>query len=356
MKLSGYSQTPYTPLSQQLSQRSNQTGDNLLSSAFSRKTDDLSREKTKKAQQMRELLRNLKKNTKQEDTDEPKTFIATSKDKEDGFLKLSGASDQKDDKTKKRYTYNSREIATKIQRAKTSSGAGLALIAAKRKVLEVKRKISAGDGDAEELQLALTHARRMEMVARKKKHHLELEEMAQTTGERDERLKQQEEAVSDMKNAMIAAEEEKIMEQEDAIFEERDVQISEAVEEFKESGQEISDEMLADLNAMISEFGEDMLEELEEAMEMLESMEIIDPHMSKEDLEELKRKHRASEQKEMVKADMDYLKGMIKHQVKMGGAIPGISSGAAAMPAGAGLTIPSAPMSIAEGTAIDVQL
>ncbi len=48
-------------------------------------------------------------------------------------------------------------------------------------------------------------------------------------------------------------------------------------------------------------------------MEMLESMEIVDPHMSKEDLEDLKRKHRASEDKAIMKANMDYLKDMIKY-------------------------------------------
>ena len=33
--------------------------------------------------------------------------------------------------------------------------------------MEVKRKISSGNGDPDELQLALTHARRMEMAASK---------------------------------------------------------------------------------------------------------------------------------------------------------------------------------------------
>ena len=40
------------------------------------------------------------------------------------------------------------------------------MLAAKRAVSQIKRKISAGDGDPEELQLALTNAKRMEMVAK----------------------------------------------------------------------------------------------------------------------------------------------------------------------------------------------
>ena len=46
------------------------------------------------------------------------------------------------------------------------------------------------------------------------------------------------------------------------------------------------------------------------SQEMLENMEIVDPHMSEEELEELKRKHRAAENKAIVKAEMDYLKGL----------------------------------------------
>ena len=84
-------------------------------------------------------------------------------------------------------------------------------------------------------------------------------------------------------------------------------------------------------------------------------MEMIDPHMTKEDLEELKRKHRASEQKAMMKADMDYLKGMIKLQNE-GKGISTISSPSVSVP---NLSMPamsmpsvSAPVSVS----IDVQV
>ncbi len=259
-------------------------------------TDGSDKEKNTLSDQMKQLLRELKKTSEKEQN----PFAGTSQDKINGFLDLSDPkNDDKDDEVKKPVNYNCKEVETKIQRAKTSVSAGQAVISAKRKVLEVKRKIASSDGDSEELQLALIHARRMEMAARKKKHHLELEEMVQTTGERDERLEKQEEATSRMENALIAAREEEISKREDAIFDERQEKISEA----------------AELNEMLSEFGEEELRELEEAMEMLESMEIVDPHMSEEELEELKRKHRASEQKALVKADMDYLKGMIEHHV-----------------------------------------
>jgi hypothetical protein len=97
--------------------------------------------------------------------------------------------------------------------------------------------------------------------------------------------------------------------------------------------EESADQMIDEMAEMISEFGEEELKELEEMMQMLEDMEIVDPHMSKKDLEELKRKHRSEEEKVMIKADMDYLKDMIKHTLEKGGGIHGISSGSAIVPA-----------------------
>ena len=286
-------------------------------SSFTASFDSFSKkdtyESTIPSKEMRELLRGLKQ-TRDNDKN---PFAATSEDKVNGFLELSGAPEsEKEDENNKPINYNYKEVATKIQRAKTSVSAGQAVLSAKRKVLEMKRKIAAGNGDPDELQAALTHAKRMEMVARKKKHHLELEEMAATTGKRDEKLDRMKEASADMKNAIVNAEEEKVSKKEDDIFKEREEMLDKAYEEYKEGLS--SEDTLEELGKMISEFGEDELKELEESMEMLENMEIINPHMDKEDLEELKRKHRTSENKALVKADMDYLKSMIKHQLEGG--------------------------------------
>ncbi|MCR4892688.1 MAG: hypothetical protein K5989_10975, partial [Lachnospiraceae bacterium] len=89
-----------------------------------------------------------------------------------------------------------------------------------------------------------------------------------------------------------------------------------------------SEDMLSELNQMISEYGEETLKQLEESMEMLENMEVVDPHMSEEDLEKLKRKHRLSENKAIVKAEMEYLKGLFKHYAEAGGSAGKISSAA----------------------------
>ena len=293
------------------------------------------------SKQMKQLLRDLHKTPEKPQN----PFAGTTQDGVNGIFDPSGAQEEKEDEVEKPVNYNYKEVETKVQRAKTSVSAGQAVISAKRKVLEVKRKIASSDGDSEELQLALTHARRMEMVARKKKHHLELEEMVQTTGKRDERLKKQEETSTQIKNALVTAQEEEITKREDAIFDERQNEMSEASEQLRENSEPNAEQMLSDLNKMLAEFGEDELKELEEAMEMLESMEVVDPHMSKEDLEELKRKHRASEQKAMVKADMDYLKGMIKHQTQQSAAASAVSS-TASLP-----STPNSPSATADAIA-----
>ena len=94
--------------------------------------------------------------------------------------------------------YNFKEVANKIMRAKTSVSAGQAVVAAKRKISELKRKLASGNEDSDELQMALTHAKKMEVVAERKKNNLQLEEMVTNTMKRDELMKKMENSSSSM--------------------------------------------------------------------------------------------------------------------------------------------------------------
>ncbi|WP_044913364.1 hypothetical protein [Butyrivibrio sp. WCE2006] len=374
---------------------------NPFVSSFDRRTDNEVNDRKGLSQQMRQMIRSLKQDSQQDQNNK----------KINDFLTSSGSPDAAEEETAPKPTYNYKEVASKIQSAKTSNSAGQAVLAAKRAVTQIKRKISAGDGDPEELQFALTHAKRMEMVARKKKHHLELEEMVARAQKQDERLDEQEDAVRGIQSAITQAEEEKITEKEDQIFDEREemleevtireadlrcddrnaaeqsegavqlqgvtireadlrcddrnaaeqsegaVQLQDVLSQIEESGANVSDEMMADLNKMISEFGEKELEELEETMEMLEDMEVVDPHMSKEDFEDLKRKHRASENKAIVKANMEYLKDMIKHELGKAGSIPGMGGGQSASAVqGVTVSMPAMAAPVSDGGSIDVQI
>ncbi|MBE5905975.1 MAG: hypothetical protein E7277_04155 [Lachnospiraceae bacterium] len=262
-----------------------------------------------KSKEMRQLLRALDQDS---DTGITDPLVK-------GILEQSKTTEKEDTKkSSKPVTYNYREVSSKIRQAKTALSAGQAVLAARRKVVEIRRKIAAHDGDAEELQLALTHAKRMEMVARKKKHHLELEEMVEQTQNREEHL--------NPKDSMVSKEEETLSAKEDAIFDERQEIMEDTAAALRESGAQNIEETMSSLSEMVAKLGEDELKELEEAMEMLECMEVVDPHMSEEDLAELKRKHRAAENKAIMKADMDYLKGIIKHLNEKSGGVVGVGT------------------------------
>ncbi|SDB12386.1 hypothetical protein [Eubacterium oxidoreducens] len=269
-----------------------------MQNQLSNQPSSQSKESTK---QLKDRLQELKRTPVQNE----KAYVGTSVNKQNGYLDLTSTSTtKKNESYKKPTSYNYKEVATKILRAKTSISAGQAVIAAKRKISQIKRQIAAGDGDAEELQVALSHAKRMEIVAKKKKRHLELEELVEHTQKQDEKLQKQEDAAAEIKNCLLDEAKEEITKQEDAIFKERENMLAQAVQEYPE-------QMLDEMNEMIAEYGEEELKELEELSEIFDQMEIVDPHMSEEGLEKLKRKHRSSEQKDIVKADMEYLKDMI---------------------------------------------
>ncbi len=269
-------------------------------------------------QEMRQKVRELHRSAGQKTGEtEPKSLIEQS----------LATEEEKEEKVEKPVNYNYKEVSNKIQRAKTSVSAGQAFLAAKRKTLEIRRKIAAKEGDPEELQIALNHAKSMELVARKKKNHLELEEMVEHTQRRDEAEEKTEEAADRLQGTLISAEEETLGKREDEILQNRSEIMEDTAKELRESGAGNADEMLSELNEMLADLGEEQLKELEEAMEMLEDLEFLDPHMSEEELKEVKQKHRAAEGKAIVKADTDYLKAMIKHQMEVGKTLPGMSSG-----------------------------
>ena len=352
MNISFNTQSPYSSFyqkgtlmgqnSQQKSAESNSPfapGKDASTNPLSKFANKVTEDKASISQQMRQMIRDLK---------QEQYASKTSKDKVNGFSELSGSPDAAEEEeidTSEKYNYKT--VASKIQRAKTSISAGQAVLAAKRETLKIKRKISSGNGDPEELQLALTHAKRMEMVARKKQHHLELEEMVERTQSRDEKLENQRDVGQQMQSALASAEEEKITEKEDAIFDAREEMLDAALQQMQEGEASFSEEELKELNEMISEFGEEELKELEEAMEMLETMEVVNPHMSKEDLEELKRKHRASEDKAIMKANMEYLKDMIKHELGKNVSMPGMG--------GSGVS-PATSMSMPQGMGMGIEM
>ena len=193
----------------------------------------------------------------------------------------------------KKLKYQHKSISSKILSAKTSEQAKQAVSSARREVIKLKRQRLDPDVDTEELEAAITHAKEMERVAKKKERHLETEELAKITG--------------------------KVTAQGDGSF----VQdIAQGDGSFVQDIEEITPES-GDTSQEIEEMTIEMMEDLEDGMrEMLEDIgfgEILDgtsgvtKDMSEEDIKKLEIKHRNSEMKDIVKADADYLKVVFNH-------------------------------------------
>lgn len=82
---------------------------------------------------------------------------------------------QKEQKPQKRLNYNYRKVSGNIMRAKNLNQASNALSSANANLSTLKRKAVTGQYDDDELQIAITHARRMIRTARKKVNHLKYE-------------------------------------------------------------------------------------------------------------------------------------------------------------------------------------
>ena len=186
-------------------------------------------------------------------------------------------------KKKKKLNYSFKQISARVQQAKTSSDAFLAYVSTLYKVVELKKKCTQEDYDAAEASIALAHAEAILSVARKKKEHLKEEERAEQHSEN-----------------------EKIDETSDV---EHDTESSEGYEE------ELS-AIVEEMNFFTQEEMEKMLKDLEEEMNFEEEMsdfcELLDPSLSEDDIEEIKKKHRAREMMEITRADMKYLKAIFE--------------------------------------------
>ncbi|MBQ6442661.1 MAG: hypothetical protein IJJ13_08760 [Lachnospiraceae bacterium] len=245
-------------------------------------------------------------------------------------LKPAAKTSKKEEKTttKKKLSYNFKEISAQIFRAKNAVAAGKAVSQAKRKVVELKRKLAAKDADEEEIAIALNHAKRMEIAARRKQRHLEIEEYAKNHLDQEAEdsangdaaaslLSQAEERLIEGQEEVLAESEEERKAMKEALAEE--LAAAEAKAQSEEQAELLSAEMQEEMQAFFDDAEEEAMEMLEETLVQIEGLEMASPHMSEEDFKEMVQKHRHSEQKEITRADMDYLKSMISYLYEKGG-------------------------------------
>lgn len=179
-------------------------------------------------------------------------------------------------KKSKRLQYKFKRISSQIMRAKTSGSARQVMVKARGETAKLRKLLKSGEYDDNELRNAIIHAERMEKIAKKRVKHLEEEEDAKKQGgvceaELDEELQ---------KDSLEGLDVQDVLEMDG--------------EELKELMEELQDAM----------------EELEETNGLEELSQIVREDMDPEDLELLKKKHRSEELREIVEADMKYLKAL----------------------------------------------
>lgn len=197
-------------------------------------------------------------------------------------------------KRKKKIQYNFKEISGRIMRSKTSGTARQTLVSARQKVVALRRMWITRYGvyDDRELYHAIVHAEAIARVAKKRLKHLQEEERADKQGGPCE-AEQEEKSREIFTEEMFGGEELPEMDPEE-------------LQELMQECQEMLQEALEELERISSGMG-DLAEEM-----MLADTEDMDP----EDLEQLKRKHRADELRDIMLADMRYLKAMFDKLAK----------------------------------------
>ena len=186
-------------------------------------------------------------------------------------------------KKRKKLQYNFKRLSNQIMRTKTSINAKQLTTKTKFQIADLRMKLISGDYDYVEIHNALTHAEKIARVAKKRLKNLQEEESIEKAGRRG---------------------------------------MTEP-EEMREQREE--DEEFIDTSAMSREELEQLMKELEEEMEKIEeeleevtkSQDLMEKfvqgssrQMDPKDLELLKKKHRADELRDIMKADMEYLKAL----------------------------------------------
>lgn len=184
-------------------------------------------------------------------------------------------------KKPKKLNYNYRDVSGRILRAKTSVSANLVVAHARTMVAVLRRRYGCGEYSDRELETAIVHAEKMVRIAKKKVKNLKMEEREKRTSEADKA----EEAYED-----------------DTSLNTADLQSGE---------REIDEDELRD-----------MIRELERELQELAAENSMDDltdaclggggAMSEEELERVKKKHRCDEMRQIVEADMKYLRAVFQ--------------------------------------------
>lgn len=314
-------------------------------------------------------------------------------------IRASRAKNKKTKSKVKKLRYSFKAISSQIMKSKTSVMAKQVAGKAKREVVRLRQKKLSAQYDPEEVQIALTHALKIERVAKKKVKHLLEEEMVKVTGgpcageleEREENrsglsdTEKAEDAIAAMENgmsgkdaaamqqrrAMSSQEQAEYMQEQmdqmqdmmQAQMEKMQAQMEQMVAEMQYAMEVAQEEMQASMEDMMSEFMDEMEESMKELMEESGLSDLLDDiiggfdrEMDPADYHMMKLKHRAKELKEIAEADAEYLKAVFDRLERMkDSAVQNVSGSSdnnaasfAGVPAGGGAVVAVSTESAAE--------
>lgn len=187
-------------------------------------------------------------------------------------------------KKRKRLNYNYRDVSGRILRAKTSVSARMVVVHARTVTAMLRRRQGCGEYDDRDLELAIIHAEKMVRIAKKKLKNLKSEEQA--------------ERGSKAAKTTEEYEEENTVGMEEAESEEGKISEEELRQMIRQMEQELQE--LAQENAL-----DDLTDEF-----------LGGGEMSEEELAAFRKKHRCDEMRQIVEADMKYLKAMFQHMMQ----------------------------------------
>lgn len=184
-------------------------------------------------------------------------------------------------KKKKKLQYNFKQLSNQILQSKTSYNAKQVVTRTRSNVVSLRKKLYSDDYNYSDIRRALIHAEKMTRIAKKKVKHLLEEEGCKKGGlclgdTEEERQKWEDACDADMLD--ISAD-----------------KIKEIMEDLEEQLMELERE-LSDASSL-----NELAQEL---------TPIVSREMDPEDFDLLKKKHRSEELREIMEADMKYLKAL----------------------------------------------
>lgn len=189
----------------------------------------------------------------------------------------------------KKLTYNYKRLSNQIMQAKTSINAKQVSTKTKFQIADLRMKLISGDYNYTDIHNALVHAEKIARVAKKRLKNLQEEESIEKTGRRGitdpEEMEEQKEDNEEILDTTSMSQEE----------------LKELADELQEELKKIEEELEKATSS------EDLMEEFVQG-----SNRQMDP----KDLEMLKKKHRADELRDIMKADMEYLKALFDKLAK----------------------------------------